>query len=168
MLQLGAAETAFLEVFRFIGKLDDWERMKPGIPEGVHCISFPSSPPNDYATWDEIVTHRPHPQQWARRAASELCSIIYTSGTTGMPKEVMHSFEPFSQAAHSRLCFARDDRVLSYLPLSHVGERLAIELGSLWGGSRIFFNDSLETFARDMLLARPTFFLSVPRLWQKF
>ena len=155
----------------FIGKLDDWEQMKPGVPEDVHCISFPSSPPIDYATWDNIVADTPPLQDWARGQHSDLCSIIYTSGTTGMPKGVMHSFETFAQAAeaaHGRVRFSQDDRMLSYLPLSHVAERLAIELGSIRGGSRIFFNGSLEAFARDMQVARPTFFLSVPRLWLKF
>ena len=155
----------------FIGKLDDWGQMKPGVPEGVHCISFPSSPPNDYATWDDIVADTSPLQDWTQRSGGDLCSIIYTSGTTGMPKGVMHSHETFSQAAqtaHDRVRFAKEDRILSYLPLSHVAERLTTELGSLWGGARIFFNDSLETFARDMQICRPTFFLSVPRLWLKF
>lgn len=155
----------------FVGKLDNWELMEPGVPDGVHCISFPSSPPNRYAAWNQIVASTPPLQDWTRPSRGDLSTIIYTSGTTGMPKGVMHSFETISQAAetaHTRVRFARDDRMLSYLPLSHVAERLALEFGSIWGGSRIYFNDSLETFARDMLLVRPTFFLSVPRLWLKF
>jgi hypothetical protein len=39
----------------FVGKLDGWEGMKPGVPAGLPCISFPLSPPNDYPSWDEIV-----------------------------------------------------------------------------------------------------------------
>jgi long-chain acyl-CoA synthetase len=154
----------------FVGKLDGWEQMRPGVPESVSCISFPSSPPNSYATWDDIVADTAPLLTWKPRLGGELCSIIYTSGTTGMPKGVMHSFDTFSRAAetfHRRVGFGREDRMLSYLPLSHIAERLGHELSSLWGGTRIFFNDSLETFSRDMQLARPTFFLSVPRLWLK-
>lgn len=35
----------------FVGKLDDWDMMKPGVPESVRCISFPLSPPNDFESW---------------------------------------------------------------------------------------------------------------------
>ena len=41
--------------FLFVGKLDDWPAMSPGVPEGVACISFPLSPDNEFPTWDEIV-----------------------------------------------------------------------------------------------------------------
>lgn len=155
----------------FIGKLDGWEHMRPGVPGGVLCISLPQSPPNDYATWDGIVASTQPLQGEVVRPGGELCSIIYTSGTTGAPKGVMHSFDSFAralEAADGRVHFTRDDRMLSYLPLSHVAERLMVELGSLRGGLRIFFNDSLETFGHDMQLARPTIFFSVPRLWVKF
>ena len=42
----------------FVGKLDGWEGMKPGVPEGMPCISYPLSPPNTYPTWEEIIKTR--------------------------------------------------------------------------------------------------------------
>lgn len=60
-------------------------------------------------------------------------------------------------------------RVLSYLPLAHAYERGAIECPILFSGEgHIFFADSLATFAEDLKRARPTVFVSVPRLWLKF
>jgi len=60
------------------------------------------------------------------------------------------------------------DRMVSYLPLSHVFERLVVEINSLASGFPVFFADSIETFVADIKRARPTLFVSVPRLWQKF
>ena len=59
--------------------------------------------------------------------------------------------------------------MLSYLPLAHSFERSWVEAASLWdGNTHIFFADSLDTFLQDLQRARPTLFISVPRLWLKF
>ena len=82
------------------------------------------------------------------RKAEDLATIIYTSGTTGMPKGVMHSFGAFAWAIKSgnkRFSMGPNDRVLSYLPLSHIAERIAVEAGALQTGMHIFFADSLDT-----------------------
>ncbi|WP_206362886.1 AMP-binding protein [Stenotrophobium rhamnosiphilum] len=155
----------------FIGKLDEWPQMKSGVPDSVHCISFPASPKNDYATWDDIVKKTAPIEGNPTRAADELATIIYTSGTTGMPKGVMHSFNTFSVAASTvadSFDITPNERMLSHLPLSHVAERWAIEAGSFYCGFRIFFAESLDTFARDLRSAKPTVFATVPRLWTKF
>jgi long-chain acyl-CoA synthetase len=104
------------------------------------------------------------------RGADELATLIYTSGTTGMPKGVMHSFGNFAWALDTgikRIPMSADDRMLSYLPLVHVVERVLVEHGWLLTGMRVYFAEALDTFAADMHRARPTFF-SVPRLWVKF
>ena len=155
----------------FVGKLDAWETMKPGIPASVYCIATPLAPRTDYAQWDEIIRSTPPLAGSPVRAAEDLATIIYTSGTTGMPKGVMHSFGSIGMAAKiatEAFGTRADDRVISHLPLAHVGERFAIEAASLQAGFRIFFAESLETFAQDLQRARPTMFGTVPRLWTKF
>lgn len=160
----------------FVGKLDGWDAMKPGIPKGVHCISYPLSPPNDYPTWDRIVVDTAPLPERPLRGGDEIATIVYTSGTTGMPKGVVHTFANMAWAAdaiHQRVRLigletGPDDRMLSYLPLSHVAERWVVEAGSFCTGFRIFFANSLDTFAEDIRRARPTLFISVPRLWVKF
>ena len=160
----------------FIGKLDDWESMKSGVPESIHKISFPLSPASVLADpkvkkWDDLLAATPPLAGEPVRPGSDLATIIYTSGTTGMPKGVMHSFDTMASAAQSglkRFQSNGDDRVLSYLPLSHVAERNAVENMSIQTGFHIFFAESLETFAKDLQRARPTMFVSVPRLWVKF
>ncbi len=60
------------------------------------------------------------------------------------------------------------DRFFSYLPLSHVAERLLIQMGSLYCGGSISFAESIESFKRNLKEVRPTIFLAVPRIWLKF
>jgi len=155
----------------FVGKLDGWEAMRPGVPEGLPCVSYPLSPPTPYPTWDDIVAKTAPLQGEPVRPADELATIMYTSGTTGMPKGVMHSFAAFAwgvRAGLKRVPIDGDARMLSYLPLAHVAERTLIEHAQLATGMHVYFAESLETFAADLQRARPTVFFSVPRLWVKF
>ena len=159
----------------FVGKLDGWEGMKPGIPAGLACISHPLSPADAkkiYPAWDDIVAKTAPLQGNPVRDADELGTIMYTSGTTGAPKGVMHSFGTFAWGVDSGLkrvpAINNSARMLSYLPLSHVAERALVEHGLLATGMHIYFAESLETFTTDLQRARPTVFFSVPRLWVKF
>nr|WP_297402794.1 AMP-binding protein [uncultured Marinobacter sp.] len=155
----------------FVGKLDDWDMMKSGVPESVRCISFPLSPPNDFETWDDIVAKYPPLEDEVHRDPDELATIVYTSGSTGRPKGVMLSFRNMAFAAEGGtqvLGVGSAERMLSYLPLAHVFERTFVELGSLYTGFQLYFAESLDTFVQDLQRAQPTLFLSVPRLWVKF
>ncbi|MBQ0833775.1 AMP-binding protein [Marinobacter sp.] len=155
----------------FVGKLDDWDMMKPGVPESVRCISYPLSPSNDFETWDDIVAKYPPLEENVQRDADELATIVYTSGSTGRPKGVMLSFRNMAFAAAGGmevLQVGPNERMLSYLPLAHVFERTFVELASLYAGFHLFFAESLDTFVEDMKRAQPTLFLSVPRLWVRF
>ncbi len=155
----------------FIGKLDGWDAMKPGVPAELPRISYPLSPPNDYPMWDDVVKRTEPLQGNPARAAEDLATIVYTSGTTGQPKGVMMSFGALAWAIATgkrRLPLDHESRLLSYLPLAHVAERALIEHGFVVSGCHVFFADSLDTFAQDLRRARPTIFFSVPRLWVKF
>ena len=155
----------------FVGKLDDWELMKPGMPEGLPCISYALSPKTDYPCWDDIVKRSAPLAGNPVRDVDELCSLMYTSGTTGQPKGVMHSFGTFAWSithALMRIDIGPTDRLFSYLPLAHIAERMIVEHGWLAKNPQVFFAESLDTFAADLQRARPTVFFSVPRLWVKF
>jgi long-chain acyl-CoA synthetase len=158
----------------FVGKLDGWEHMKPGVPANMPCISYPLSPADArqaYEGWDAICARTQPLQGNPLRAEDDLATLIYTSGTTGMPKGVMHSFGNFAWALDKgiqRIPMSGEDRMLSYLPLAHVVERMLVEHGWLRTAMHVYFADSLDTFAADLQRAQPTIFFSVPRLWVKF
>ena len=156
----------------FVGKLDVWDDMKAGVPEGLPMVTLPLAPWVDSARgWEEIIGKTAPLAGSPVRPADELCTLIYTSGTTGMPKGVMHSFGTFAWSITSglkRVPLDQRGRVLSFLPLAHVAERMVVEHGLLATGMHVFFAESLETFVSDIQRARPTVFFAVPRLWVKF
>lgn len=155
----------------FIGKLDDWAGMSHGVPTGLPTISLPLHPPGDFDfSWADLQSCSPI-QDDPRPAAEQLATIIYTSGTTGLPKGVMHSFANlgFATSRGTQLFgLNENDRLLSYLPLCHVAERMFVELASIYTGQTVFFAESLETFITDLQRARPTAMFGVPRIWTKF
>ncbi|MBK7119036.1 MAG: AMP-binding protein [Comamonadaceae bacterium] len=156
----------------FVGKLDVWNDMKAGVPEGLPMITLPLAPKVDAAkSWDALIAGTAPLADSPVRPADELCTLIYTSGTTGMPKGVMQSFGTFAWSITSglkRVPLDQNGRVLSFLPLAHVAERMVVEHGLLATGMHVFFAESLETFVADIQRARPTVFFAVPRLWVKF
>jgi long-chain acyl-CoA synthetase len=158
----------------FVGKLDDWEMMRPGIPENLPCIAYelaPASAQSAYPVWGDILAKTAPLVNPPARDMDELATLIYTSGTTGMPKGVMHSFKTIGWGTKSglaRLSLPVGARMLSYLPLAHVAERVCVEHMSFLLGGHIFFAENLETFVKDIQRARPQLFFSVPRLWVKF
>lgn len=155
----------------FVGKLDSWPQQEPGVPKDMPRIALPLAPPTSYDTWDAIVARTAPLDGRPARAPTDLALIIYTSGSTGQPKGVMHSFERATAAARgivAELKYTHEDRALSYLPLAHIFERAYLECGSMVSGMHIYFAETLDTFVEDLRRARPTLFISVPRLWLKF
>ncbi|NIM51483.1 MAG: AMP-binding protein [Gemmatimonadales bacterium] len=156
----------------FVGKLDPvWDEMKKGVPEGLARVAFPVAPPNDHEQWDAIMEKHEPLEEPVARAPDEMATIIYTSGSTGRPKGVMHNFGTMLTCTIG-ICkvvnATSSDRYLSYLPLAHAMERWVGECLSIYTGEHLFFAESLDTFVQDLRRARPTLFLSVPRLWLKF
>lgn len=161
----------------FVGKLDTWEKQLPGVPSGMPCIALPLAPKTGYDTWDAITARTSPISGRPARKGDDIAMIIYTSGSTGQPKGVMHSFERFTAVSlgiskrmdNEYLGKGSANRAMSYLPLAHVYERAFVEGYSMVNGKiHVFFADSLDTFVQDLNRARPTIFLSVPRLWLKF
>ena len=162
--------------FLFVGKLDTWPLQVPFVPASLPCIAFPLAPSNTYTKWDDVVSQTSPIVGDIARAPSDLAMIMYTSGSTGQPKGVMHNFERISEAADGivktlieNLGDRDDNRILSYLPLAHVFERAWVGASSLTHGrTHVYFAESLDTFIQDLNRAKPTMFISVPRLWLKF
>ena len=98
----------------------------------------------------------------------DIATIIYTSGTTGAPKGVMLSHDNIRSNVEGacRLVQIENDTALSFLPLSHIFERM----GDYWffiTGTTIAYVDSFDLVPQAMLEVRPTIAMSVPRLYEK-
>lgn len=155
----------------FVGKLDDWAYIKPGIPESMPGICFPFYGITDYPNWDDVLMGVDPIKEDVVHPMDNICTIMYTSGTTGIPKGVMHSFYNFAFAATNALpplSISTEATFFSYLPMCHIAERLLIEMGSLYAGGQVSFAESLETFPKNLADTQPTVFLAVPRIWAKF
>ena len=103
------------------------------------------------------------------------CTLVYTSGTTGPPKGVMLSHDNYVWTSQMVIASVKrhpdePERLVSYLPLSHVASQITDMVGSVIIGAEITFADStalqgsLVEYLKD---TRPTGFLAVPRVWEK-
>ncbi len=100
----------------------------------------------------------------------DIATLIYTSGTTGPPKAVTLTHENIAAVADALLTFldsGPDERVLSYLPLAHVAERIVSEFRSYMFGNPTWFLDGIPNLGERLKEVKPTLFFGVPRIWEK-
>lgn len=101
---------------------------------------------------------------------NDLMTLIYTSGTTGNPKGVMLTHKNLISNINSiadNIEFSSDDVFLSFLPLSHVFERMGGHFTAFSRGCKTYYSEGIEKVAENMGEVRPTIMLSVPRLYEK-
>jgi long-chain acyl-CoA synthetase len=155
----------------FVGKLDDYDSQRGGIADHIQKISFPFYGINEGLLWNALIENNKPIETNPTLDRHEMATIKYTSGTTGVPKGVMISFHAIDHALPHAFNIMRTgpaDRFFSYLPLSHIAERMLVELGAIYNGATIYFSESLDKFASNLSNAQPTVFLAVPRIWSKF
>ncbi len=145
---------------RHIIALED-DATGPGVMPFDHLLARGKAAFSKYPRWrEDALGSRP----------DDLATLIYTSGTTGDPKGVMLTHGNLTSNVVSGLksLDLRDtDECLSFLPLSHVFERMAGHYCMWQAGTIINYAQSVDTVSADMLERRPTVVLSVPRLYEK-
>ena len=96
--------------------------------------------------------------------------MIYTSGSTGKPKGAIITYANIRAGAWAtieRMMVDKNSSVLSYLPLCHVAEQLMTNFGPIYMGSTASFGESIRTVQKDLRETAPSYFLGVPRIWEK-
>lgn len=155
----------------FVGKLDELSSTENAIPNEVLRIAFPYPTVSASQSWQAwLETYQPLDDIYLPQK-DDTATIIYTSGSTGVPKGVVLTHQNCLSATRSsvdNIGINGDERLVSYLPLAHITERSLIEGSSLYAGTSVYFIESLDTFIDNLKYAKPTRFLSVPRLWLKF
>lgn len=158
----------------FIGKLDDYQQTRQHIPADLPSVNlgYHEDMPTTYS-WQDVLNKQPLAQP-AAIDEQDLYTIIYTSGTSGVPKGAVYTH---GTIANYLMLYPKDVRrirevdyyhLMSYLPLAHVYERTAIQLGSVTVACDVSFVESLDKFADNLRQAQPTFFTAVPRIWGVF
>ena len=165
---LGHSEAKLL----FVGKLDTWPEIQKGVPEGLPCIAYPLAPKTEHTTWDDITSKTEPLAEKPRRELSDESLIIYTSGSTGQPKGVLHSFAtitaPTISLAWKRL---RPNRAIACCPTCRWPTPWTAGCPSACPCTWAVRSSSPRASppsCRTSSRARPTLFVSVPRLWLKF
>ena len=154
------------------------EAIKGELGKVNHYVTFASEAPEGVLTFAHIRERgekiaQDNPDLFENTALKvkpdDVASIIYTSGTTGVPKGVMLSHSNFLSNIKTTadiLPFSEKDTVLSFLPLSHVLERM-VTFTYLYKGCTVGYAESLETVAENLLEIRPHIMVSVPRVFEK-
>jgi long-chain acyl-CoA synthetase len=160
-------------------QLEKIQGIRQQIPALRHVIAFDEGPAGSgtltleqmYARGRAARSRHPEWQQDALEVKPDnLATLIYTSGTTGDMKGVMltHGNITSNVTTCCRLfSFSENDECLSFLPLSHIFERMFGHYSMFHSGVLINYAENVDTVAADMERWRPTLMASVPRLYEK-
>jgi long-chain acyl-CoA synthetase len=166
----------------FVGTEDHLKRVmevKANLPALTKIVTMDNTASDnpDVITFDDMVKMgetEGSAQDFNRRLSAvkpdDLCSIVYTSGTTGNPKGVMLIHDNFLsniKTVATLVEVSDTEQVLSFLPLSHVLERMSGYYSSIFKGCTISHAESIDTLLVDIGEIKPHWMVSVPRLYEK-
>ena len=126
-----------------------------------------------YYHLSEIINNgKEKPQEYVKIEESDIFTFSYTSGTTGNPKGALLShgnlISSIIALENTNIKVLKNDRHLSYLPLPHIFERVAVWNFLFLGANIYFFGGDVLKIKEDLADVKPNFFISVPRLYNKF
>jgi long-chain acyl-CoA synthetase len=160
---------------------DQWKKIEPLRPlltKVRHYVTFAETAPAGVLTLREVIEKgralaasepRLYDELVARVRPDDEATLIYTSGTTGVPKGVILTHDNLLsnvKTASDLIEFSSKDSVLSFLPLSHILERMVM-FTYIYKGCTVAFAESVEAVAQNLLEVRPHIMVSVPRVFEK-
>lgn len=159
-----------------IGKLNDFELLKSGIPN-IPTISIGAYGLSEGIQWEDVLQNNQPLKEIHKQQKEDLITICYTSGSTRTSKGVMHTAGNFIESGYAFSHNFRNTKnpklpehpkFFSYLALAHITERIMYTVNALILGGEISFPDSVETFSNNLKVAKPDLFYAVPRIWIQF
>src|SRR5438874_7101911 len=169
------ATVAFVEDEAFLNK---FLAIRASAPHLRHIVLVRGSAPEGVMRWDDLLArgrelHEAEPQMfersWRAVGPEDTVSLIYTSGTTGPPKGVVYSHNNIIWTLESidRTMKLEKETLISYLPLAHVAERFGSQWRGIALGHEVWLCPDPNELLAYLLQARPTYFVGVPRVWEK-
>lgn len=167
------ASVAILEDESF---LDRFLAVRSALPSlrDIITIDAPAGRPDGVLPWDELIAGVPLDLEAAAATArpEDIATVIYTSGTTGPPKGVVLDHENICWTVESlRRCLAdvaaEGRRLVSYLPMAHIAERMTSHYQGLALGYEVSTCPDGSKIAQYLPEVRPEIFFAVPRVWEK-
>ncbi len=165
--------------FVFVSTGDLLARVREAVrdcPQPVAIVAFDVQSGEDVTSWsDFLASGAAGPDAEAFRAAAlsaapdDVATVLYTSGTTGDPKGVMLTHNNVASNVRTSvtiLPIGHSDNTISFLPLSHILQRM-VDYLFFWTGCRIGYPRSLDTLIADLKKLEPTVVVSVPRIYEK-
>jgi long-chain acyl-CoA synthetase len=164
-----------------VSNADQWKKVAPlraGLTKVRHYITFADEAPEGVLTLKQVMDKgqalaasqpRLYEELVARVKPDDEATLIYTSGTTGVPKGVILTHANLLsniKTASDIIEFSAKDTVLSFLPLSHILERMVM-FTYIYKGCTVAFAESVEAVAQNLLEVRPHIMVSVPRVFEK-
>ncbi|MBP7707219.1 MAG: long-chain fatty acid--CoA ligase [Candidatus Aminicenantes bacterium] len=164
-----------------VSNADHWKKVEPlrtVLSKVRHYITFAETAPAGVLTLAsvlekgrELAAKEPdlYEAMVARVRPEDEATLIYTSGTTGVPKGVILTHDNLVSNIRTSaeiIQISSEDTALSFLPLSHVLERMVM-FTYLYKGSTVAFAESVEAVAQNLLEVRPHIMVSVPRVFEK-
>lgn len=175
------AKVAILEDLSFMKR---WEAIKPELTHLQYVVLMEGA--ENYETvewvlsWDDLLARgraalAADPDLVKRSSAQikpeTIATLIYTSGTTGTPKGVEFTHRHVlwtTESARRAVHFPPNPRMVSFLPLAHIAERMATHYMGLWLAGQVYLCPALDQVLEYITKARPQVFVAVPRVYEKF
>jgi long-chain acyl-CoA synthetase len=164
-----------------VSNAEQWKKVEPlraGLTKVKHYITFADEAPAGVLTLKDVqekgrAAAAAEPRLYeglvAKVKPGDEATLIYTSGTTGVPKGVILTHDNLIsniKTAAQIIEFTDKDTVLSFLPLSHILERMVM-FTYIFKGCTVAFAESVEAVAQNLLEVRPHIMVSVPRVFEK-